>query len=261
MRRYGRVYRTFFVTSLTREMEFRANFFAKVLQNCTWVFFFVMVLLVVYRNTDSVAGWLRGHAFVLGATVFLLTSLVGGLFFSLMEIPQHVRMGTLDFVLTKPIDSQFWVSLRRFNFDRVGALLSGVALLAVGLAISGLQPSLLQLAGYFGLVFASLAIFYSVTLMMMTLGIWFVRVDNLWVLTETVLDVARFPTDIFPRLLQRIFVFGVPLAFLATMPSRQLIHGFDGAMLGLGLFWGIVLLACSRWFWRFATRHYTSASS
>src|SRR3954465_11004779 len=95
--RYWRIYRSFFVSSFARELEFRANFFAKILQNIMWIFFFLMILLVIYRNTNTVAGWTRGQAFVLAATVFMMNSVVSALFMSLQEIPEHVRKGTLDF--------------------------------------------------------------------------------------------------------------------------------------------------------------------
>lgn len=268
MRRYLRVYKTFFVSSFARELEFRSNFFAKIIQNTLWVVFFVLILLVVYSNTDDVAGWGRGEAFVLAATCFLMNAVVSGLFMSLMEIPEAVRKGTLDYVVAKPIDSQFWVSFRRFNFDQVGTLLAGFGMIILGAIQSGVTPSLGQWFAYSVLVAASIAIFYSFNLMLMTLAIWLVRVDNLWVLGETLMSVVRYPMDIYGTGLQRVFTYFVPLAFLATVPSRQLVRpvlgswgGADWLMVGLGVLWALAFLTASRAFWRFAMTRYTSASS
>ena len=261
MSRYWRVYRTFFLTSITRELEFRANFFAKVLQNLVWMAFFVLVLLVIYRNTDSVAGWSRGDSFILAGTGFLLSAVSQGLLMSLHEIPEQVRLGTLDFVVTKPIDSQFWVSTRKFNFNAIGIVVAAVAVMSVGVVEAKVSPSLLQWGAFFVLILASQAIFYSFSLAMMTLGVWFVRVDNLWVLADSVVYITRYPMDIYQGLLKTLFIYVVPLAFLATIPAKQLVVGFDPVMLGLGVVWAAVFLALSRIFWRFAMRHYTSASS
>lgn len=261
MSRYWRVYRTFFVSSFARELEFRANFIAKVAQNCVWVFFFVMILLVIYRNTNTVAGWSKGDAFILAASCFLMNAVIGALFLSLMEIPQQVRQGTLDFVITKPIDTQFWVSTRKFNFDQIGSLLAGFVMVWYGLFVTGARPSLEQWIAYVLLVAGSLAIFYSFYLILMTLGIWLVRVDNLWVLGESVMQVARYPMDIYSATIQRFFTFLVPLAFVATIPARQLVRGFNPAMLSVGLAWAVASVVFARWFWNFALRHYTSASS
>jgi ABC-2 type transport system permease protein len=86
-------------------------------------------------------------------------------------------------------------------------------------------------------------------------------VDNLWVLSETSLDVSRFPIDIFSASIQRALVYYIPLAFLASMPARQLVRAFDPAMVALGLFWATIALLASRLFWLRALRSYNSASS
>ena len=255
------MYRKFFTSSLARELEFRANFFAKILGNVTWIFFFLMILFVVYGRTDDVAGWSRGEAFVLAATCFLMNALSSAFFMSLMEIPQHVRQGTLDFVITKPIDTQFWISTRRFNFDQIGTLAAGIVMIVIGVLQARLAPGGLQWFGYLSLVLSATVIFYAFNLMLMTTGIWLVRVDNLWVLGESVMQVARYPLDIYNTGLQRFFTFFVPLAFLATIPARQLVAGFDANMIALGAAWAIGFFALARWFWNFALRHYTSASS
>jgi ABC-2 type transport system permease protein len=261
LKRYWRIYRTFFISSFVRELQFRANFFAKMAQQAVWVFFFVLILLVVYNRTETVAGWSRGDALVLAATLFFVEGTWRAGFFSLMEFPQQIRMGTLDFVLTKPVDTQFWVSTRRFNFDQIGTILGGVVMIVWGVRSAGLTPGFEQWLAYIALIPCSLAIVYAINVCLMTLAIWFVRVDNLWVLGETVLTAVRFPIDIFGPMLARVFTYYLPIALIATIPARQLVKGFDGPALVLGLIWACVALAITRVFFGFALRSYGSASS
>jgi len=261
MARYWRIYRTFFTSSLARELEFRANFLAKIAQNCLWIGFFLLIILVIFRNTNSIAGWSRGDTFILAATCFLMNAIVQAFFMSLMEIPEQVRRGTLDFVITKPVDTQFWVSLRRFNFDQVGTLLAGAVLIVIGVIQSLLTPSPLQWVAYLLLTLFATTLFYSFNLALMTLGIWLVRVDNLWVLGETIMQVARYPIDIFSAGLQRVLTFILPLAFLATIPARQLTRAIEWPMVAVGGMYAIGTFILARFFWRFALKHYGSASS
>jgi ABC-2 type transport system permease protein len=261
VQRYWRIYRTFFVSSFARELEFRANFIAKVGQNVIWIGFFILILLVIYRNTTSVAGWSRGDAFVLAATCFFMNAVFSAFFMSLNEIPEQVRRGTLDFVLTKPIDTQFWISTRKFNFDQIGTVFAGLVMIGYGAFTAHLHPGALQWIAYFALVLSATVIFYAFNLMLMTTGIWLVRVDNLWVLGETVMQIARYPLDIYSSGLRAALTFVVPLAFLATVPARQLVRGFDPVMLGIGVVWAIAFFVLARLLWRFALKHYGSASS
>jgi ABC-2 type transport system permease protein len=242
-------------------MEFRANFAAQILQNLVWISFFLLILLVVYGNTKSVAGWTRGEGFVLAATGFLLSAINTCLFFSLHEIPEQVRMGLLDFVVTRPIDSQFWVSTRRFSFSQVGTVAGAATLLFFGFREANLSPSFAQAAAFAVLVLCASAIFYSLTLSLMATAIWFVRVDNLWVLADSISQISRFPLDIYGVSVRWFLTFVIPLGFLATFPAKQLVQGFDPRTLALGITWAVVSLAASRTFWRYALRYYGSASS
>lgn len=261
MSRYLRIYREFLRSSLVRELEFKANFWAKVAQNFVWSFFFVLILAVIYGNTQSVAGWSRSDSFLLAATVFLLNAVSGAFFFSLVEIPSQVRMGTLDFVVTRPIDSQFWVSFRRFNYDQIGTLIAGIGMLVMAGATASQSIASVQWAAYFFLLLCACVIFYAFNLALMTTGIWLVRVDNLWVLSESVTNVSRYPIDIYNTGIQRLLTFFVPLAFLGTVPTNMLREPVNPYLLSVGAAWAVGSLVASRWFWRYAMRHYTSASS
>jgi len=134
-------------------------------------------------------------------------------------------------------------------------------MVGLGIHYADKSPSLLQWGAYLVLVLVAVAIFYSLNLAMMTTGIWLVRVDNLFILGETVTQVARNPLDIYPLGVQKVLTYAVPLGLLSTIPARQLVRGFDGGMVALGLVWGIAAVLFSRWFWRYALRSYSSASS
>jgi ABC-2 type transport system permease protein len=256
------IYRGFFTSSFQRELEFKANFIANVVQNVLWIAFFILLLKIVYTNTSSVAGWSEGDSYVLAATVFFTYStLIAFTFANLMEIPEKVRKGTLDFDLIKPVDSQFLISVRKFNFDEIGTLIGGVVMLVIGLLMNGHSPTMVQGLAYSALLVCAVLIFYSFQLMMMTLGIWLVRVDNLWVLGEMVYYVARFPIDIFRSPLKLILTYYIPLAFIASVPAQVLLGRASPNLLIYGLLWTGVFLTISRLFWRFAVNCYSSASS
>jgi ABC-2 type transport system permease protein len=259
---YWRLYKAFVRTSFVREMEFRANFWAKMLYNALWLGFFLATLKIIYRHTDSIAGWSESEALMLAATLYFIDALISTLFyFGLSELPTLVRQGTLDFVLFKPVDSQFWLSLRRINLDQLGSLVVAVLLGIYALSRLEYTPSLLNVALYFGMVLTGVLIFYSFHFMMMTLSIWLVRVENLWVLSEVFAQIGRFPTDVFDRVLRRVFTYVLPVAFLATIPTQALLGKASAGFLWFAAAWAIGFFVMGRVFWKFALRSYTSASS
>jgi ABC-2 type transport system permease protein len=257
----ARIYRTFFTSSLVRELEFRANFFASILQNIAWIVFYILIVLVIFSQTKSVAGWTREMVFILMGSVFLMSSLHAMFFGSCFEIPEQVRRGTLDFVITKPVDAQFWVSLRRFTFHRIGSVGAALVMLAFGIVGGKFAPGFENWAAFLLSLLGALVLFYAMGMLLMTLSIYFVRVDNLWVLGETALETARFPIDVYRTGFRDLLIYYIPLAFLATVPAETLIGEVDWMKLSAGLVWAAGLFAATRWWWNHSLKSYTSASS
>lgn len=264
VRRITRLYRVFVRNSIARELEFRANFWAKIGQNFIWMLFFLLIVEIVFSKTDGVAGYSKAESYVLLATGYLLHAIIGAFFGpNLQEIPMHVRMGTLDYVLVKPVDSQFWVSARRMNFDALGVVPMALGLIMYAFTIMHTTPTALGVIAYIALMACALAIFYGLQLMLMTLAIWFVRVDNLWVLGDTLFDLARWPMSIYDPRTRFFLTYVFPLAFTATVPGNALLgtKDFNTGYFMMALGWAAAFLLVSRWFWRFALRFYSSASS
>lgn len=242
-------------------LQFKADFFAKLLQVASWLAFVAFAVSVMYDNTESIAGWERGPAFVLAGSAFLVSAINYLLVPALIELPEQFRRGSLDFVLTKPVDSQFWVSFRRIALSDLGTCVGSCAMVGYGVATGTHRPSLGEWAGYAVCILAGAAILYSFRLALMTLGVWFTRVDNLWVLEESAMQVARNPVDIFARPVRSFLTYAVPLALFSTIPARQLTGQGSPGNLALAVGWAVLALLLSRRFWLTAMRSYSSASS
>lgn len=261
MRRYAQIYRRFFLSSLVRELEFKVNFIAKLMQNLSWVVFSLLVVVVLFSNVDEVAGWGAGEALILLGTAEFIGFITIAFGAALYEIPEQVRKGNLDFVITRPVDAQFWVSLRRCNFDRIGAAVAAALIVVVGVLQTESLITAPQVGLYLAHVACGIVIYYSFALMLMTTGIWFVKVDNLWVLSEMSTMVARYPLDIYGRVAQRILIVYIPVGLLAYVPMRHLVGDYPAGSLWLSVGWAVGFFIAARWFWGYALRHYSSASS
>lgn len=257
-----RLYRVFVRNTLVREMEFRGNFWAAMGTNAAWLLLSIVFLEIVFRNTAAIAGWTKGEMVLLLGT-FMITRSLGDIFFTpnLSKIPEMVRMGTLDFVLTKPVPSQFFISTRFLQLDESSNLLGGIAVFLYGVRLTHLTPSITQVGAWALLMLCGCAVFYALQLVLMTLAFWLVRIDNLWALADTVINTARQPISIFGRRLGFLLTYILPLAFVAYVPVLAFKEGVHWEWLASGLGVTLIFLSLASWFWRYATRAYTSASS
>jgi ABC-2 type transport system permease protein len=252
----------FIRTCLVKELEFRGNFWMGVFANLVWVSAYVVFMKIIYANTKAVGGWTQGQGMMLLGT-YVLTRGVVDIAFSrnLAELPNLVRMGTFDFVIVKPVNSQFFVSLRYMNFGEIGTVAAAVAMVLYGASVDHIHITLASAAAYVLMLGCAICIFYGIYLMLMCTAFWFVRVDNLWTLGETVFQVARVPINIFGPTATKVFTFVLPLIFIAQVPTQALMSLLTPTVFALGATIAVSLLVLSMLFWNFATRFYTSASS
>jgi ABC-2 type transport system permease protein len=104
---------------------------------------------------------------------------------------------------------------------------------------------------------------YSIMLSLAAVSFWIVRAQGLVYGYFNFLNIARYPDSIFPPLFKFIFGWIIPVVIVANIPARLLVKSLGQPVpLILKLMIASTIVFClSRGFWRFALRHYSSASS
>ena len=114
MMRAARVVRAQLRASIAMALQYRLEFAVEGALALLWVGVTLFPLIVVFGTRPEVAGWTFPEMLVvLGWFVALKGVLEGTLSPSLLQVIEHVRKGTLDFVLLKPADAQLLVSLSK----------------------------------------------------------------------------------------------------------------------------------------------------
>ena len=127
--RYFRLLKTFYKNAILAELEYRANFFVNIVTNLFWLSWSLIGLQVFFNHTDQIGGWTYDEALVvIGVFNVAFGFMEVFLTPNILEIGNQVRLGTLDFVLTKPINSQFMVSMRTMVFWKLSDILLGLGL-------------------------------------------------------------------------------------------------------------------------------------
>jgi len=72
---------------------------------------------------------------------------------------------------------------------------------------------------------------------------------------------GKFPVDIFKGFFRIILIYVVPVAYIATFPVEALLGKVGWERIIPAIFLAVGTFALSQWFWNFALRHYSSASS
>jgi len=249
-------------TSLVLAMQYRVELAMDAVVEVIWGLTALTPLLVVFDARPTVAGYGFGEALlVVGWFTMLQGVIEGAINPSLLAIVEHVRRGTLDFVLLKPKDAQFLLSTSRFSPWKSMNVVTATAVIVVGLAKARHTPSALDIAMALLLFACAVAILYSFTVLTVSASFFVVRVDNLTYLFSSVFDVARWPASFFRGPLRFVFTFILPFALMTTYPSEALLGRLEARVLVASFAGALLFVAISRYAFRRSIAHYTSASS
>lgn len=243
-------------------LEYRLSFLGEALMATLWAAWSVVPLLVVFRFRAGIAGWSADQALLVMGFFLTLEGLMGTFIEpNLQAVVEHVRRGTLDFVLLKPIDSQLLVSVQRTSPTRIPHALAGLIVVGVASSRLDVRPGWgdLALAGL--LLIAGFAVLHALYTLAVSSSFWFVRVDNLSYLLQTGLEAGRWPVAFYRGAVRFALTFLLPVGIMTTWPALA-IRGLltaEGVLGALAV--AATFLVIGRLTWKYAVRRYSSASS
>jgi len=262
LRKYLKVYKKFLHTSFASELEYKTNILIDLITAILSLMGSIFLLSIFFKNDGIIGDWKFEQALIIQGIYTILNGITNTWFNpNLTEIVKHIREGTLDFVLLKPIDSQFFISLKKINPSGFLEIMLGNILLFFCIRINQINLNLSFLTLSLITIICSILILYSLWFLISTTTIWFVKTWNATEVLRSFLYIGRFPLISFSLSLRIFFSVFIPIAFITTIPSE--------VFLGLSQLWKILLevivatvfLITSRKFWLFALKFYTSASS
>ena len=262
MGRYLLTLRSFWATALASQLEYQLNGLIDLLAMVGNLVGSLFVISLFYGPGRSLGGWSWEAALVvLGVYTVLDGACTSFLRPNLAMIVTHVQQGTLDFILLKPIDSQFWLSFRTVSPAGLPEIVTGLGLIlwAAGKAGASLTPTGCLTAAL--MLASSLVILYSLWFGLATTSIWFVKTWNATEVLRAALTAGRYPISAYPLGLRSLLTVVLPVAFLTTVPAEAILGRVRGGAAAASLLMATVCLILCRGFWGYALRFYTSASS
>ena len=252
----------FFKLGVLNELQYRVNFFVSLLQSVIALVTGLVVLALVYSQTDELNGWTQPDLLcVLGIQILMGGLIKTSIQPNMTRLIDDVREGKLDFALTKPEDAQMLVSVREVRIWQVVDVFSGLIVLGVGLSrITTDVGPVDALAFAVALAFGAVLV-YCFWLVIATGAFWVVNMWHAVELFDGIFQTGRWPIGIYPTWLRFGVTFLVPIAFAVTVPAEALTSRLVWQTLALAVVFTVVLFAFTRWFWRFGLRRYSGASA
>ncbi|HXR41146.1 MAG TPA: ABC-2 family transporter protein [Acidothermaceae bacterium] len=252
--------------NLRARMEYRADFFVSLFFGIIWQTSTLMFASVLLTRFKGGLGNFPASGVLLIIGMRLLSHGLYVLIFSnLAWLPRLVDEGRMDGYFLRPVPVFTQLLLSQFNVNAIGDIAVGASTLGVAITLVHLHwtvgKGLYMAAAVIGglLVEAALQLMLS-CLLLRSPGS---RVLGSWV-DELMSTFGNYPLSIVPKVVQGLFTFLLPLAFVAYFPVQVILgiaqkHGPMSVLIHWSPLAGVLLFMLARRVWAYSLRHYHSA--
>lgn len=247
-------------TSATQAAQYRVEFLMGVALSAFWTLSAVAPLWILFQQRSTVAGWRRDEALVVVAFFTMLKGFIAAFLEpSVNNTVEHLRKGTLDFLLLKPADAGFLVSTTRLAPWKGTDIVGGLGLLLVALRGLGRWPAPTAWLAMLAVLAAAVAMLHALWIMVVALAFVTVKVDNLTYLLGSLYDAARWPASVWRGPMAFLFSWVLPLAVMTTDPALAVLGRLQPVEALRAVTLAAAMSALSRAVWLRSITRYTSA--
>lgn len=262
MRRYLRLLSIQIKAALLLSLQYRLDFVIQAVTALFWSATALVPLYVLFEMRDGVAGWPAKEMLVVVGFFTLLKGVLASVIQpSLAQAVEHIRKGTLDFLLLKPADAQFMLSTSKLELAHLIDVVFGLGIIGWALISLGRAPGVGGFALALVFLICALLILYAMWILVVSLAFRVVKIDNMNYLFVSLFEAARWPSSVFRGALALLFTFVIPLVLMTTYPALALLGRARTSHIATSVGVALLLLLLSRLVWLRSIRSYTGASS
>lgn len=266
LREHAHIYRHLVGARIRADWQYRTSFFLYLASQ-----FFVTVLdfaaiAVIFSQVSLLDGWTYSEVAFLFATTGVAFTL-GDLFISEVELAaNHIRLGSFDQFLVRPLGPLFQLCCHEFALRRAGRLLQTSVVLVIALVVVPVGWTPVKGVMVPVMIAAGVAIFGALWVITSSLAFWTTETQEVAnSVTYGGNFVTQYPLDVLSGFLRKLLVI-IPLAFVNYVPACWILDKPDATGLPswaafLSPIVAALTVVVARAVWSTAIREYRSTGS
>lgn len=262
MKRYLNLYLYFLRFSFSKAIHFKLDFYFRVIMDVVWYIMKILFFKVLFLHTTLVGNW-TNEEFTVFTCGYLLMDAIYMTFFAnnLWWFPIYINRGDLDYYLTRPVSTLFFLTLREFAANSFMNLILAIGLFYWSLHLYPYPIHWDKLIIYIFCIFNGAYLYALFYLLAMLPVFWTNSPRGLAELYWKVGQLAEKPDAIYRGWFRKVLIGVFPMALIASYPARIFLNPYDPKIL-LTIITMTILSSLIVWVcWKKALRNYTSASS
>lgn len=263
IKKYLSIYYYFCKFSLMELMAYRVSFLFEVIIDTGYTIWIIIFFQVVFGNVNQVSGWSYYEVMFLIGINLIVTYLIEGLIHinNLKYLPEKIKDGDLDLILTKPLNSLFMLSLSKPYLTSLLFTIPGFFLIHISLNNLSITTGWISLFSGAFILIGGMIIGYSILVLISSLSFIFLNTQALPKLALDLLWYSNNPHTVYAGMLRFLFMVVIPVIFMASVPTSTWIHGVNYFYLILSVIFATTFLIGTIIWWNKVIKNYASASS
>lgn len=263
-----RLYKHFLVMLLRSQAQYKVNVVIDIFSSFAVTSLEFVAVLVYFGRISSMLGWSVGEVAMLYSVMSISFGIAEMFGAGIDAFADTVRLGEFDRIMLRPVGSFMQVLGSDFRLRRLGRISQSCMTFVIALHLLPAfhWTAVKVVAMVIGIASGSI-MFMSVLILGATLCFWTVETTELInILSYGGRDMLSYPLTIYHQLMQRFFLFVMPLAFGSFVPTCYLLgkplpFGLPGEVVFAAPLLALAFAMVSRITWQFGVRHYQSTGS
>lgn len=243
-------------------MEFRVDFFFRVVMDVIFYLTHLAFFTVLYRHTSELGGWNLDQVYVFVAGYFVVDAFHMTLFSNnCWWLPIFINKGDLDYYLVRPVSPLFFLSLRDFAANSFLNLLIAIGILVWALARYPGELGALHVSIFLLLLGAGVLLHYILYMLFIIQVFWTHSSDGVHDLFFGMSALSDRPHRIYRGWTRTVLTSVLPFALVSSFPTYVLFERSPWQLVAHVLVVVGAAFAVMVFLWRWGLRSYASASS
>ncbi|MDR1838427.1 MAG: ABC-2 family transporter protein [Treponema sp.] len=223
MKRFLNIYKTCVITAVASSLTYRLNFVLSILITLGFNALFPLATILIYRAGANFPGW-DFYEVLLMQSVFTISNGLACIMFHgvLWTTMQHIREGSFEIVLLRPLNPLFFLIASNFDPEIAGLVIGGGVLFAFSIAHTGIV-SLAAIPQFLLLFAGGFAVMAGMQMIMAATAFKWVGNSRIPEIFDSIMTFGKYPVTIFPQAIKSIVTFVIPVGMIGFFPASALL--------------------------------------
>jgi len=231
LKKFFSIYRDCVKTAISGVAAYRLNFILSLIITLGFNLLFPLVTILIYNSGASFPEW-GFYEVLLIQSVFTLSNGLAGIMFGgvLWSTMTHIREGSFEVVLLKPLDPLFFLIASNFESESAGMVIGGLGMLIFSLAHTGVASGGFAFISFILLFAAGFAVMAGINLIMAATSFKWVGNSRIPEMFDSVKSFGKYPITIFPQAVRGLATFIIPVGMIGFYPASALLGKLSPAV-------------------------------